>query len=66
VPVTIVKYSESLNNVMGRTEQKEHERKCSAASCQQIDKLLAKKSKRVESNITENDDISTPSIPSGN
>ena len=66
---TIVKYiaSESLNNVMpGRSEQKERERKRSAASCQRIDKLFAKKSKRVEPNITDcEDDISTPSISSG-
>ena len=37
-----------------------------AATCQRIDKLLAKKTKQVESSITENDNISTPSIPSVN
>lgn len=34
--------------VMGRAKQKERERKRSAASCQRLDKLFAKKSKRVD------------------
>ena len=58
---------------MGRAKQKERERKHSAASCQRLDKLFAKKSKRVNEETIEIDDAfdddltsSTPSFPSGN
>ena len=51
-------FSRDLVNpyVMGHAKQKERERKRSAASCQQLDKLLAKKSKRVNEEIFEIDD----------
>ena len=61
--------------VMGRAKQKERERKRSAASCQRLDKLLAKKSKNVDAEVYEIDSVeeseiltstsSTPTKPSG-
>ena len=58
---------------MGCAKQKERERKRSAASCQRLDKLIAKKSNKVNEETIEIDDASdddltssTPSFPSGN
>ena len=55
---------------MGRIKQKERERKRSAASCQRLDKLLAKKNKNIDAEVyeigcVEESESSTPTKPSG-
>ena len=56
---------------MGHAKQKERERKHSAASCQRLDKLLAKKRKNIDAEVYEIDSVeesetltsSTPTKP---